>query len=117
MSSSDNLRTGHSALPDGMFDVQTVRTGDDLFVLVSGDLDLASADKLEGAIWVAENRMASAVFVDLTHVRFMDSAGLSVLLRAHTRSQQDGGRLRFMPSKYEAVRQLVAISDTSRMFD
>jgi anti-sigma B factor antagonist len=100
-----------------MFEIQTVRTGDDLFVLVSGDLDLASADELEDAIRVAENRMARAVVVDLTHVRFMDSTGLSVLLRAHTRRQQDSGRLRFMPSKYDAVRQLIAITDTSRMFD
>jgi anti-sigma B factor antagonist len=100
-----------------MFEIQTVRTGDDLFLLVSGDLDLASADKLEEAIRVAEKATAGAIVVDLTKVRFMDSIALAMLLRAHTRSQQDGDRIRFMASKHDAVRQLVAVTGTSRMFN
>jgi anti-anti-sigma regulatory factor len=47
----------------------------------------------------------------------MDSRGLNVLLRAHTRSRRDGDRIRFLPSKYDAVRQVVAVTGASRMFD
>ena len=117
MAPSDHHATEHSALPDGMFEVQSVQVGDHLCVLVSGELDLGSADELEDAIRVAERSKAPAVVVDLTNLRFMDSRGLNVLLKAHTRSQQDGDRIRFLPSKYDAVRQLVAVTGASRIFD
>jgi anti-sigma B factor antagonist len=100
-----------------VFEVRSVLVGDDLCVLVSGELDLASTDKLEEAIRVAERSEAGAIVIDLTHLQFMDSAGLAMLVRVHTRSRQDGGRIRFMPSKYDAVRQLVAVTGSSRMFD
>ena len=117
MATSDHLGTEHPALPDGMFEVQSVQAADHLCVLVSGDLDLASADKLEEAIRVAETATAQEIVVDLTNLRFVDSRGLSVLLNAHNRSRQDGDRIRFLPSKYDAVRQLVAVTGASRMFD
>jgi anti-sigma B factor antagonist len=117
MAPSDDHGTEHSALPDEVFEVQSVQVGDDLCVLVSGELDLASADKLEEAIRVAEKATDGAIVVDLTNLRFMDSMGLSVLLEAHTRSRQNGNRTRFLPSKYDAVRRVVALTDTSRVFD
>ena len=117
MATSDNHETGHSALPDGMFDIHTVQVGDDLCVLVSGELDLASKDKLDEAIRVAEKSNAGAIIVDLTNLRFMDSTVINVLLKAHARSREDGDRLRFLPSKYDAIRQLAAVTGMSRMFD
>jgi anti-sigma B factor antagonist len=117
MALSDHHGTEHSARPDGMFEVQSVQVGDHLCVLVSGELDLGSADKLEKAIRVAEKATARAIVIDLTNLRFMDSRGLNVLLKAHARSRQDGDRIRFLPSKYDAVRQLVAVTGASRMFD
>ncbi|HKH42517.1 MAG TPA: STAS domain-containing protein [Solirubrobacterales bacterium] len=117
MASSDHHGTEHSALPDGTFEVQSVQVADHLCVLVSGELDLASADKLEEAIRVAEKATEGAIVVDLTNLRSMDSMGLNVLLKAHTRSRHDGNRTRFLPSKYDAVRQLVAVTGSSRMFD
>ena len=60
------------------------------------------ADELEEAIRVAEKATEGAMVLDLTNLRFMDSMGLeSVLLKAHTRTRQDGNRIRFLPSKYE----------------
>jgi anti-anti-sigma factor len=117
MAPSDHRETGHSALPDGMFEVQSVQVGDHLCVRVSGELDLASTGKLEEAIRVAEKSKAGAIVVDLTHLRFMDSTGLNVLIKAHTRSRENGNRVRIMPSKYDGVRQLIAVTDMSRMFD
>jgi anti-sigma B factor antagonist len=111
----DNNATEHPAVPG--FEIRPVRVGEDLFLLVSGELDLGSADKLEEAIREAEKATAQTIVVDLTNLRFMDARGLNVLLRAHTRSRQDGQRLRFIPSKYEVVRRLVAVPGASRMFD
>ena len=111
-------RDDHSTEPPAVpsFEIRIVRVGEDLFLLVTGELDLDSAAKLEGAIWVAEHRMAREVIVDLSDLRSMDSAGLDVLLDAHTRGEQNGRRLRFVPSKYEAVRQVVAVTGASKMF-
>ena len=117
MAPSDHHQTEHSALPDGGFEVQSVQVGDDLCVVVSGDLDLGSADKLEEAIRVAEKTTVRAIVIDFTNLRFMDSRGLNVVLKAHTRSREDGDRIRFLPSKYDAVRQLVAVKGASRIFD
>jgi anti-sigma B factor antagonist len=117
MAPSDHHEAEHSALPDGMFEVQSVQVGDDLCVLVSGELDLGSADQLEESIRVAEKTTVRAIVIDLTNLRFMDSRGLNVVLNAHTRSRQDGDRIRFLPSKYDAVRQLVAVKGASRIFD
>ena len=117
MAPSDQHATEHSALPDEIFEVQSVQVGDYLCVLVSGELDLGSADKLEEAIRAAEKATAGAIVIDLTNLRFMDSRGLNVLLKAHTRSREDGDRTRFLPSKYDAVRQLIAVTGTSGMFD
>jgi anti-anti-sigma factor len=113
----DRHATEHPALPDGMFEIQSVQAADALCVLVSGELDLDSADKLDEVIRVAEKATTRAIVIDLTKLRFMDSRGLSVLLKAHARSRQDGDRTRFLPSKYDAVRQLVAVTGSSRMFD
>jgi anti-anti-sigma factor len=78
---------------------------------------MASADEFDEAVRIAEKATARAIVVDLTNLRYMDSTGLSVLLKAHTPSQQDGDRIRFLPSKYDAVRQLVAVTGAGRMFD
>jgi anti-sigma B factor antagonist len=117
MAQSDQHGTEHSAPADGTFEVQSLQAADHVCVLVSGELDLASADEFDEAIRVAEKATARPIVVDLTNLRYMDSTGLSVLLRAHTRSQQDGNRIRFLPSKYDAVRQLVAVTGAGRMFD
>jgi anti-sigma B factor antagonist len=117
MAPSDRHETEHSALPDEVFEVQSVQAGGALCVLVSGELDLASADKLDEALRVAEKATVQAIVIDLTNLRFMDSIGLNVLLKAHTRSRKDGDRTRFLPSKYDAVRQLVAVTGAGRMFD
>ena len=118
MAPSDHHETEHSALPDGKFEVLSVQLGDHLCVLVSGELgDLGSADKLEEAIRVAEKATRRTIVIDLTNLRFIDSTGLNVLLKAHARSRQDGDRIRFLPSKYDAVRQLVAVTGASRIFD
>ena len=117
MAPSDHHETGHSALPDGTFEIQSVQVGDALCVVVSGELDPDSTDKLEEALRVAEKATEGVIVVDLTNLRFMDSMGLDVLLRAHTRSRDDGNRTRFLPSKYDVVRQLVAVTGSSWIFD
>jgi anti-anti-sigma factor len=117
MAPSDHHGTEHSVPADEVFEVQSVQVGKHLCVVVSGELDLGSVDELEEAIRVAEKVTEGAIVVDLTNLRFMDSVGLNVLLKAHSRSRHDGNRTRFLPSKYYPVRQLVALTDSGRIFD
>lgn len=50
-------------------------------ISVTGDVDLAAAPAVDRAIDEAVRAPAEAVFVDLTQVTFLDSSGISTLLR------------------------------------
>ena len=59
-------------------------------VALRGELDLATAGRLEGAL----SEASSPVVLDLTGLTFMDSTGVRVLLEAAERSP---GSLRIIP--------------------
>src|SRR5215204_7082547 len=113
MAPSEIDSSGHFELAGGVFEIDTVRAGPALWLRLSGELDLASVEKLEEAIRVAEESTARVIVIDLADLEFLDSAGLTVLLRAHTRTRRDGQRLRFVPSEHDGVTQLVAVTGTS----
>ena len=73
----------------GDFDVRSETTRAGAAVLhVSGDLDLASAPRLEDAL---TGLVADPVVVDLSECTFLDSAGMGVLL-ASARALTESGR-------------------------
>jgi anti-sigma B factor antagonist len=117
MAPSEIDSSGHLEAADGVFEIDTVRAGPALWLRLSGELDLASVERLEEAISVAEEGTARVIVIDLADLEFMDSAGLTVLLQAHSRTRQDGQRLRFVPSEHDGVTQLVAVTGTSEIFD
>lgn len=55
-----------------------------------GELDLAGVPLLENEIKNPEIEGEGMVVLDLRDLRFVDSAGLRVILMAHERSQQRG---------------------------
>lgn len=61
-------------------------------VLVSGELDLATADELAQALQAALDQ-ARLVVLDLRGLRFLDCAGVHVVVDAARRSRRDGRRL------------------------
>ena len=64
-----------------------VHNGDNTVVIgVSGELDLASSPALEHELEQGAAAQAELVIVDLRSLEFMDSTGLSVLVRAHQRA-------------------------------
>jgi anti-sigma B factor antagonist len=76
---------------DDRFEVEVLPNGGtERTVLLSGEIDLASAP----AVWEAlESAIddATRVVVDLSEIRFIDSTGLSLLVRAHRHLRQAGG--------------------------
>lgn len=61
-------------------------------VTVAGELDVATAPRLEDVLRLAEAD-SDAVVVDLRRVEFIDAAGARVLLTADRRRRRAGGRL------------------------
>jgi anti-sigma B factor antagonist len=57
---------------------------------VSGEIDIASAPRLITGLNEALGECSSPVVVDLSHVDFMDSTGLALLLNAHRRLARRG---------------------------
>jgi anti-sigma B factor antagonist len=54
-------------------------------LLVGGELDIATAPRLIGALNGAVQDALRSLVVDLTEVDFMDSTGLALLINAHRR--------------------------------
>jgi anti-sigma B factor antagonist len=69
-------------------------------VVAEGELDVATAPQLEAVL----RSQSGPVVVDLRPLRFIDAAGLRVLLAADQRSRQNGNDVSFIPG--EATRRL-----------
>jgi anti-sigma B factor antagonist len=77
-------------------------------VRVDGELDIATAPELESALLRPRPR-DERVILDLTALRFMDSTGLRVLLRA-TKAAKDGRWELFLRNVPNNIRRLFALS-------
>jgi anti-sigma B factor antagonist len=97
--------------------IKSKREGDSVTVAVAGELDLSTAAHLATAIRDAEQTEVNRIVVDLSALSFVDSTGLSVLLEAIKRTRSDGNRLSFVPSKHEAVTRVLALTDTTELFE
>lgn len=60
---------------------------------VSGELDLASGPTLESELEKLSAPDTTLVIIDLRRLEFMDSTGLSIIVRAHQRLSQEGCEL------------------------
>ncbi|WIX92378.1 STAS domain-containing protein [Amycolatopsis sp. DG1A-15b] len=67
----------------------TEQCGQALVLLVDGDLDLHTAPLVHEALASALSRRPRRLVVDLSLVRFLNSAGLQVLLAAHRHAAPD----------------------------
>jgi anti-anti-sigma factor len=74
------------------FRVETRDEARGTVLTVTGELDLASAPALEDELEKAMHSSAGAVVVDLRGLDFIDSTGLSVLVKAHQRAQETNCR-------------------------
>ncbi|HEY7074976.1 MAG TPA: STAS domain-containing protein [Solirubrobacteraceae bacterium] len=62
--------------------VEVERGGDRLVLRLAGEIDIATAPRLEAALDEATASGVEELWVDLVGVRFIDSTGISLLLRA-----------------------------------
>ena len=106
--------------PDGRtLAVETYRDGDGTIVLqLFGEFDLASAPTFEAELARAEAEMGPLV-IDLSALEFIDSAGISQLLAAHTRAEDDERELVFLkgPPPVEKIVRITGLDEILRFED
>jgi len=90
--------------------VETTRIGSHDVVVAKGEIDLASAPRVEAAL---ETFSGQEVVLDLRGVEFMDSAGLKMLLGQRSRLDESGGVLRLVLGEGAVMRllELTSVSD------
>ena len=113
----DDSNAGSPDLADKPLVIQTHREGDSITVALSGEMDLSTGHRLDLAIRRAEETNVGRIVLDLSELSFLDSTSLSVLLKASARDRQNGNRLRFIPSDHDAVTRVIALTQTSEMFE
>ena len=97
MSASTGPTLPHAqALLAGAFSLTPARTGDVQFLVVSGELDIASAPNFETVLRRLEAGDARFIVVDLTNLQFIDSTGIRMFMEAEERSRRTGRRLRML---------------------
>jgi anti-sigma B factor antagonist len=85
---------------------------DRVVVELHGELDLLGGPLLEAEIEKVETSSPAIIVLDLEDLQFVDSAGLRVILAAHTRARE-GGRELALTQGTEQVRRLFTIAGVS----
>lgn len=76
------------------FHISTARTGDDVVIRVSGDLDFTATGMFEEAIEAAVDASTPSLLVDCEEVTFIDSETLKLLLRIQAKLSESSQLLR-----------------------
>lgn len=82
-------------------------------IAVGGDLDLATVDAFQAAL-VTQHRTQTDVEVDLSALGFMDSTGISLLIRMQTEADRGGWGFVIRSELQHEIRRLF---ETMGMFD
>ena len=69
---------------------------DDYRVALDGEMDSANARDLELELIRIETTGVSRIVLDLSRLKFVESTGLAVIVRAHKRAKQTGHGLAFV---------------------
>ncbi len=76
-----------------ILDVET-RPGDALVqVVLRGELDLSTVEKVEEELARVEGDEIKVLVLDLSGLSFLDSTGLRLMVTAHQRAEKEGRRL------------------------
>jgi anti-anti-sigma factor len=83
-------------------------------VTAPAEIDVSTADQLRLVLLEAAAHGHTTVVVDMTGTRFCDSAGFSVLARAHKRALEEGGELRLVMPAGGAVFRIFTLTSLYR---
>jgi anti-sigma B factor antagonist len=97
------------------FGLRTATRGTRTTVTVAGEVDLATAGRLEREMAQAIAAGSRTLALDLSQVGFMSSSGLHVLISADNTLRAQGGRL-FIVSAPAVVQRLLCLTGLDRRF-
>jgi anti-anti-sigma factor len=83
-----------AAEDDRAIEIETARQDGTYVIRLRGEFDLGSCETVDEALRAAEESDAERIVLDVDELRFIDSSGLQVILRAQRRSNSSGRRLR-----------------------
>ena len=83
-------------------------------VTAPAEIDITTADRLRLVLLETAAHGHTTVVVDMTRTQFCDSAGLSVLVRAHKRALEEGGELRLVIPDGGAVFRIFTLTSLYR---
>lgn len=89
---------------------------DRVVVAPSGELDLATAAEVDRELAELRDAGFADIVLDLRGVTFIDSSGLSLLLRQREAAQAAGHRLRLVEG-CDALQRLLALTGTADLFE
>lgn len=98
------------------FSLAVVPDREEVSVVACGDLDVASVDAVEETVRDLQGRGFERIVIDLRRVRFMDSAGLRVLLSLRNDAERNEHRLTLVPGP-PPVQRLFELTATRGLFD
>lgn len=86
---------------------------------VSGELDLASSPELERELERGASSDVELLIIDLRKLEFMDSTGLSVLVRGHQKATQNGKEFAVVkgPQQVERLLSLTGVAERLTIVD
>jgi anti-sigma B factor antagonist len=90
--------------------IEDDRGADRTTLRLSGELDMATARRLEAAVAAAVRREEAELVIDLTDVRFMDSTGLRALLRARRECELRDRSFFLIPAPHGDQHRLFEVS-------
>lgn len=104
---------------ESAFSVEVRTEGQTALLVVTGELDLASAPQLEAELDRLWSSGAEVVGVDLRGVEFMDSTGLRVLLAAHRTAHERDRRFGLVdgPEQVSKLLGMTGVIETLTVVD
>ena len=101
------------------FRLEVRSQGQATIIAVSGELDLASSPALQEELDRVSALDTDLLIIDLRELDFMDSTGLSVLVRAHQRAEEQGRQLAMVKGAQQVQRllSLTGVADRLTLVD
>jgi anti-sigma B factor antagonist len=107
--------TGQPFLGRSTLDIQASESAGRHVLVLSGELDIASADQLEAMVRRICAKAKSEVVLDLSRLTFMDSCGLRAVLRAGEVCEEHGHEFALVPGPENVQRVFELARLTERL--
>jgi anti-anti-sigma factor len=98
----------------GLLTILSTRQVEEHVMTIYGRLDLHSTEALRDELRRVERTNADRIIIDLSHLQFVDAAGISTILHAQARSRRGGERLVFIRAR-ETVDRALRLTGADRL--